>query len=284
MLLKTACLSFILLICPLALCYGQVSFLGVNGERGYSAARASYLLDLDNNFIFTPTYEFYRQSDEADVEKTGSTYRYGLRGSYDFSDAWRSYAQIFWQPLAVGNRAVSYYVGGVWYPFYRWGMLKDPFLDVRFGQAREQVHINTSGNSLAQVYKQIETSTQVRAGAEVGPWNLKAAWHKVIQYNNRVRPDVSFSWADIPFMTAVVQGFLREAAALRVSYPTYLITPYVEAARYRYASSSRPAAAVGAGLEVKWGDTSIAGGVEIFEPRREESRRTFFSMSVEVDF
>ena len=282
--LKTAFLSLILLICPLAFCYGQVSFLGVNGERGYSAMRGIYVWNLDNNFIFTPSYEFYRQSDEDEIKRTGSTYRYGLLGSYDFSDQWRTYARVLWQPLAVGNRAVSYYAGGVWYPFYRWGVVKDPFFDVHFGQARYRTYVNTSGTALAEVYKQIETNTQLTAGAEVGPWNLKASWHKVIQYSNHIQPDISFSWVDIPFMTAVVQGFLREAAALRVSYPTSFITPYAQMVRYQYAAVSRPAAAVGVGLEMKWGDTSFTGGVEVFEPRREDSRRTFFSMSVEVDF
>ena len=282
--LKTAFLAVVLLICPCALCYGQLSFLGVNGERGYSALRATYVWDLDNNFIFTPTYEFYRMSDDPDVEKTGSTYRYSLAGSYDFSDAWRVYAQGKWQPTAVGHRAVSYYMGGVWRPFYRYGLIKDPFVDVRAGQVRYRSLLNVSGNALPEVYKQIETNTQVYAGAEIGPWNLKGAWHKVIQYNNQVRPDVSFSWADIPFMTAVVQGFLRQAHAARVSYPTALITPYVAVARYQYAQSPRPASAVSAGLEIKWEGTVLAGGVEVFEPRRQDSRRTFFSMLVEVEF
>lgn len=282
--LKTAFLTVVLLICPCALCYGQLSFLGVNGERGYSALRATYVWDLDNNFIFTPAYEFYRMSDEPDVEKTGSTYRYSLKGSYDLSDAWRAYAHVLWQPTAVGHRAVGYYAGGVWHPFYRYGLIKDPFLDVRVGQMRYHSSLNVSGNALPDAYKQIETNTQVYAGAEIGPWNLKAAWHKVIQYSNQVRPDVSFSWADIPFMTAVVQGFLRQAQAVRVSYPTSLITPYATVARYQYAQSLHPATAVSVGLEIKWEGTVLAGGVEVFEPRRQDSRRTFFSMLVEVEF
>ncbi len=282
--LKTAFLSFILLICPCAFCYGQISFLGVNGERGYSAMRASYVWDLDNDFIFTPSYEFYRQSDAPDVEKTGSTYRYGLTGSYDFSDVWRVYLRGLWQPQAVGNKALRYETGGVWRPFYRYGLFKNPFLDVRLGWAHYQTRLDTSGNALAQVYTQEETNTQLRLGTEVGPWNLKAAWHKVIQYNHPVEPGIEFSWADIPFMTAVVQGFLREATALQVSFPTRFITPYATAVRYRYAQSDRPAVAVGTGLRLKWEKTSLTGGVEVFEPRRQETRKTFFSMSVEVDF
>lgn len=282
--LKTAFLSFILLICPCAFCYGQISFLGVNGERGYSAMRAAYAWDLDNNFIFTPSYEFYRQSDEPDVEKTGSTYRYGLQGSYDFSDAWRMYLRGRWQPRAVGHKAMTYDGGVVWHPFYRYGIVKDPFIDVYIGHTRYETQLNSWGNALVDEYTQEEMHTRIYAGADVGPWNLKVAWHKVIQYNHPVESDVAFSWADIPFMTAVVQGFLQQAAALRVSFPTRFITPYASVVRYQYAQTDHPAAAVSAGLQVKWGDTSFSGGVEVFEPRREETRKTFFSMSVEVDF
>lgn len=282
--LKTALLSFILLVCPFAYCNGQVSFLGVNGERGYSALRASYVWDLDNNFIFTPSYEFYRQSDAPDVEETGATYRYGLRGSYDLSDAWRVYAQGFFLPEAVGNRGVSYLAGGRYHPFVRYGVLKDPFIDVHFGQRRTRTRVDSAGIPLPEPYKQIETNVGVETGADVGPWNLKAAWHKVIQYNNQVQPGISFSWADIPYMTAVVQGFLRSATALRIGYPTYLLTPYASAVRYEYAETGRPAVAVSAGLQMKWGGTSFSGGIEVFEPRREDTRKTFFSMSVEVDF
>lgn len=282
--LKTAFLSFALLVCPCALCYGQLSFLGVNGERGYSAMRSVYVWDLDNNLVFTPSYEFYRQSDDSEVEKTGSVHRYGLKSAYDLSDNWNVYTRVFVQPKAVGNEGLSYYTGMVWFPFYRYGLLKNPFIDIRLGQARYRTQINTEGNSLEDRYKQVDTNLQVATGAELGPWNLKASWHKVIQYNNRIRKDVSFNWADIPFMTAVVQGFLREAAAVRVSFPTYLLTPYASAVRYEYAETGRPALAVNAGLQLKWDETTFAGGIEVFEPRREENRKTFFSMSVEIDF
>ncbi len=282
--LKTAFLSFILLICPCALCYGQLSFLGVNGERGYSAMRGVYVWDLDSNWLLVPSYEFYRMSDNREVEKTGSTSRYGGRAAYDMSDNWRLYAQGFWQPSAVGYEAVSYYTGAVWRPFDLRGIIKDPFVQLQVGQARYHTWMDSRGIALPEVYKQVETNLYAEAGAEVGSWELKTAWHKVLQYSNRVRPGVSFSWADIPFMTAVVQGFLRDAWALRASYPARVITPYAAVARYQYAEANSPAVAVGAGLKITWEGTTFSGGVEVFEPRREDSRRTFFSVSAEVDF
>lgn len=281
---KTALLGFILLICPLALCYGQLSFLSTNGERGYSAMRTSYKLELDNNFIFTPLYAFYRQSDAPHVEKTGTVHRYGLKSAYDVSDEWNIYARVFLQPKAVGSEAVTYGVGGRWNPFYRYGIVQDPFIDLHLGQVRSRTDIDVHGNPLEESYPQIETNTHVSLGADVGPWNLQAAWHKVIQYNNHIRNDVSLNWADIPFMTAVVQGFLREALAVRASYPTDFITPYASAVRYEYAETAHSAIAFSAGLKMKWEEASFSGGIEVFEPRREETRKTFFSVSVEVNF
>ncbi|MBO7191479.1 MAG: hypothetical protein J6V32_05200 [Elusimicrobiaceae bacterium] len=282
--LKTAFLSFALLICPCALCYGQLSFLGVNGERGYSAMRTKYELDLDNNFIFVPSYEFYRQSDDPDVEKTGSTYRYGLKGAYDFSDRWLGYTGVFWQPWAVDNEAASVYLGGLWRPFYRLGIIKEPFADIRAAHANRRCRIDSSGARLPDTYQRDETSLQVLTGAKVGFIDLEAAWYKVIQYSNPARSDISFSWADIPFMTAVVQGSLRQATAVQIGIALDFITPYASVVRYEYAEVSHPAMAVRAGAGIKWEEVIFAGGVEVFEPRREEERKTFFSMSIEINF
>ena len=284
MLLKTAFLSLVLLVCPWALCYGQLSFLGVNGERGYSALRGSYKWDLDNNLVLTPSYEFYRMSDNKDVEKTGAAYRYGLKSAYDFSDNWRGYAQFFWQPKAVGNKALGGYGGIVWYPFYREGKIKNPYVEARLGTVHAKIWADKNGTPLAYPFPETETNLLVGAGAEAGAWNLKASWQKVLQYKNRVPSSVALNWADIPFMTAVVQGFLQNAAALHISYPTRLVTPFVSAARYQYASSGRPATAVSAGLNIRYADAAFSGGIEVFEPRREENRKTFFSVSVEMDF
>lgn len=281
---KTAILSLLILICPCAFCYGQLSFSGVNGERGYSAMRGVFKWDLDNGFVLAPSYEYYRMSDEKGVEETGTTHRYGLRGSYEWTDSWKVLAGVAWQPRAVGYNSVRYYAGLSWMPFYRWACLKDPQLSVRVGQGRSKTYVNTSGERLKHIFKETETKLQTEATVDVGSWNIKGSWQKVLQYSSPPQPNISFSWADIPFMTAVVQGFLREAAALRVSYKTQFITPYASLVRYQYAKASSPAAAVNAGLHIHWGETTLSGGVEVFEPRREMNRKTFFSMSVEIEF
>lgn len=281
--LKNAFISLVLLICPCALCYGQLSFSGVNGERGYAAMRGFFRADLDNGFVFTPFFGYYRMTDK-EYDEAGSNSRYGLAASYELNDDWTADASGFWQPRAAGYTAVGYTAGVSWKPFYRWGVLKNPLLLGRAGQTRYKTYVDAMGNGLLNSFHQVETFAGVEASGDLKNWRLKAAWEKVLQYNNRHQPqNVTFNWADIPFMTAVVQGFLKEAAALRVSYETDFITPYASLARYRYAEHSGTAAAVGAGMRVKWGATSLSGGVEVFEPRREANRKTYFSMSAEVE-
>lgn len=282
--LKNALLSLVLLICPCAFCYGQISFLGVNGERGYSAMRSFYRADLDNGLVLTPYYEFYRQTDK-EYDESGSITRYKLDASYELNDDWALTASGSWQPTAVGYSAVGYWAGAQWKPFYRWGLLKNPRLGFLAGQERYRIYVNKMGNTLAHSFHQLDTAVRAEAGTELGPWDLKASWHKVIQYKNKDFPsDVTFSWADLPYMTAVIQGFIKDAMAVRLSYPTHFITPYAVLGRYNYAERRGTALAVSAGMRVSWGRTSLSGGVEVFEPRREATRKTYFSMSAEVDF
>lgn len=173
----------------------------------------------------------------------------------------------------------------MWEPFYRAWQFKNPVLKVTSGQTRYRTYVDKMGRDLADgSFSQIETAADAEASVEAGSWQLKAAWHKVIKYSSRQPQDVTFSWADIPFMTAVVQGFIKEAAAVRVSYQTEFLTPYVSLARYRYAELSDTAAAVAAGIHLHLWEMSLSGGIEVFEPRREANRKTYFSMSADIQF
>lgn len=281
---KTAFICLCLLICPCALCYGQINFSSVNGERGYAAMRGTYDWNLDNGFILSPEYGYYRMSDK-EIDEAGSTSRYALGVSYELNDTWRLTADGFWQPQAVGYQAAGYGLGATWFPFYRWEQITNPRLSARFYQARYRTYVDKKGNDLAGgAFSQVETGVHALTSADVGNWKLQAAWHKVIKYSSSQPTNVTFSWADIPFMTAVVQGFVKEAAGISVRYRTNFITPYAALVRYRYAELSDSAAAVSAGVHIVLWGMSVSGGVEVFEPRREANRKTYFSMSAEIEF
>ncbi len=279
--LKTALVS-LLLLCPCAYCYGQLRFASVGGEKGYSALRAAYVADLDNGFVLVPRYGYYRMSDK-EIDEAGSTSRYALEVSYELSDSWAVLAQGMLQPQAVGYEGVGYGVGGQWKPFYYWAGLKNPVLRVEFGQERTRTYGNTQGKDLPQgASRQVGTVAFTQAGLDVKHFHLQAGWRKVIKYSSRVPQDVTFSWAEIPFMTAVLQGYIKDALAARISYPTDFVSPYVSFARYHYDQRRQVAAAVSAGLHVKLWEAQVTGGIEVFEPRREDNRKTYFSLSVEM--
>lgn len=280
--LKNAFLSLLLLICPCALCYGQVSFSSVHGERGYSALRGSFALDLDNGWVLTPLVGYYRPSDSEQDEK-GSTSRYGLRTRYEVTDTVQLLGDFIWHPKAIGYQAVLYYAGVQWEPFYYWRGIKTPFLRGSVGQSRYRSSVNDKGESLSRTFREVETNVQLETGAERKNWHLKAQWNKVLKYSEPLAQDMSFSWADFPYLSAVVQGFVKEAAALQTSYTTDLLAPYAGLVRYRYAQKEQDAFAIMAGLRFKLWGASFLGGIEVFEPRREENRKTFFSLSVEAE-
>ena len=80
------------------------------------------------------------------------------------------------------------------------------------------------------------------------------------------------------------KDFVKETTGARISYPTRWITPYASWVRYKYAGKRDFAVAVSGGLALHFWDMDFRGGVEIFEPKREETRKTYFSMSVEAKF
>ncbi len=273
----------IVLICPCALCYGQLSFSGVNGEKGYAALRGQYKLDLDNGVVLTPQYGYYRRSDKEEDE-AGSTSRYGLKAAYELTDDWILDVQTRWVPLTLGFQSVEYAARAAWRPFYRWGALKEPEVSLQAGQTRYDVYSDSEGADLPRKFALVETFARGEAFVQGGNLRLRGGYQKVIKYSSQPAAGITSNWADIPFMVAVVQGFVKEAAAVHVSYPTRMVTPYASLARYKYADKRDFAAAVSAGLALHFWDMDFSGGVEVFEPKREANRKTYFSMSVEAKF
>lgn len=272
----------ILLLCPFASCYGQLRFSSVGGENGYSAMRASFVADLDNGFILTPKYGYYRMSDK-EIDEAGSTSRYGLEVRYELADPLDVLVEGIWQPEAVGYDAVLYRAGLCWRPFYYGLGFKNPLLTAKLGQERTHAYVDIRGQELSEgSFREVGTTAWLEIASEVKSFYLQGTWQKVVKYSSSVPHNVSFSWVEVPYMTAVLQGYLEDSMAARISYPTPFISPYVSLARYHYASRRSVAAAVSAGLHVKLWDADITGGIEVFEPRRDQNRKTYFTLALEV--
>lgn len=280
--LQTALVSLLILLCPCALCYGQLRFASVSGDWGYSAIRASYRADMDNGFILIPKYGYYRMSDDEETQDTGSTSRYGLEILYELHDSLQALVEGSWQPDALGYEGAAYRTGFSWEPFYYFAGIKEPRLTVKFGQERFVSKVDWGGYDLDSPFKRVATDILTNMEVNVKRFNLQAAWQKVIKYNSPVPRDVTFTWAELPYMTAVLQGYIKDAYAVRISYVTQFITPYASITRFHYDSTSGTSVAVSAGLHIKLWDADFTGGVEVFEPRRDDERETYFSLSLDV--
>lgn len=285
--LKTALVSLILSLCPCALCYGQLSFSTVGGEDGYSALRGAYRWEEDNGIVWTPKYSYFRFFD--DPEYDGSYSRFGLNISYDLNDDWTLQTEGFLQPQEGGERAYGYKAGALWKPFYYFKGIKNPFIRGAVFQNRHRIDPSLSNfpqsNEVAKpLAKEVETGTELEIGFEFTKWNLKAQYNKVLKYNSKDELLFASAWAEVPYLTAVIQGFIREAYAARFEYQTDFLQPYATWVQYRFAQSAAWAQAVQGGLRLKLWETTIQGGVEIFEPRHEDTRKLFFMLSMEAAF
>ena len=276
-------LTLVLLVCPWVYSYGQLHFASVHGERGYAAMRGVFRLDLDNGLILTPSGGYYRMSD-SEEDENGAIAKAALLAEYELTDNFRLAAGASYIPKKLGFQNVGYGIGGRYTLCYRCGIFKYPYVGARVGQVRYRVDSDVRGAALESRFKTVSTGASVLAGSEMGRFLLQTQYDKVIKYNNEPSAGIMSNWTEIPFMTAVLQGFIRDVAAARVAYRTRWITPYAVYARYRYQVGGGSATAVAGGLALHVGLTTLTGGVEIFEPNREANRKTYFSLSASTEF
>ena len=278
-----ALVNLVLLICQCALCYGQLSFSSVSGERGYAAMRGQYILDLDNGLILVPSGGYYRISDKEEDE-TGATGKAALETQYELTDDLKVLLGGSYIPRRMGFEAIGYYTGAHYHLCYHCGILKNPYLRMIGGQTFYDLTEYADGTAYPGHFRSVATYALAEAGSELGKFFIQAQYNKVIKYSYKPPENIVSNWTEIPFMTAIVQGFVRDIAALRLAYRAQAITPYVVYARYKYMARSHDTVSVAAGVAVHWGQTMLSGGVEIFEQNQEENRKTYFSMAASTAF
>ncbi len=275
--------ALVLLVCPWVYSYGQLHFAGVHGERGYAAMRGNFRWDLDNGLVLTPSGGYYRMSDSEEDEQ-GAMLKGALMAEYELTDFLTAVAGASYVPKNLGFQNVGYGAGLRYVLCYRCGIFKNPFVGVYAGQTRYKIDRDLHGNELENRFKTVATELSLLLGTQMGRFALQTQYDKVIKYNNKPPQDITSNWTQIPFMTAVVQGFVSDVAAVRLAYRTRWITPYAVYSRYKYLVNSDHTVSVAAGLALHLGLTTVSGGVEIFEQNREENRKTYFFMSATTEF
>ena len=278
-----AVLVLVLMVCPLALCYGQIHFAAVNGDKGYAAMRGDVRWELDNGLVLIPQAGYYRMSDKEEDE-SGATTKFALNLQYDLTDRLTLSAGGTYIPQRLGFENYAYGAAAKYTLCYYCGPFKNPYIKVNVGQSRYRIDAYDDGRPLEDVFKTAATAAVAEVGAEMGRFFMQVRYDKVIKYSSKPGAHLASNWTEIPFMTAVVQGFVRDIAAARVAYRTQWITPYAVYSRYKYLLGSDYTISVAAGLALKIGATTLSGGVEIFEQNHKENRKTYFSLSVSTEF
>ena len=276
-------INLVLLICPCALCYGQVSFYSVHGERGYAAMRGSLAQTLDNGITLIPSGGYYRISDKEEDE-TGTTGKIALDVKYDITDNLTLLAGGYYIPRRLGFELTGYKLGARYDLGYYWRGFKNPYVHLLAHQGFYDLTAYADGTDYPVHFHTTATQAEAEIGSEFGKFFFQASYNKVIEYNHTPPADIVSNWTEIPFMTAIVQGFVRDISAARLAYRTRWITPYAVYARYKYMNRSEETISVAGGLAVHWGKTTISGGVEVFEQNQEQNRKTYFSMSASTTF
>lgn len=279
----TVLFNIALLICPCALCYGQLSFSSVNGEGGYAAMRGQFVLNLDNGFSLIPSGGYYRTTDkEEDV--TGAAGKVALDVEYALSDYMIASLGGYYIPRRMGFEGQGYHGHLKTFLCYHCGWLKNPYLQAGFEERLYDITAYADGRSYPGHFRTQAPVVMAEIGSELGKFFVQARYDKVIKYNHRPPTGIASNWTEIPFMTAIVQGFVRDIASARITYRASWITPYVVYARYKYMEHSDYTVSVAGGLALHWGQSIFSGGVEVFEQNREQNRRTYFSMSASTTF
>ena len=278
-----AVILLILLTCPWTLCRGQVSFSSVGGERGYAAMRGHAKLDLDNGFVLLPSVGYYRRSD-SDEDQEEASMKVAFSTRYEITDNFSIVGGASYVPRRMGFKSVSYGLGGHYELCYRCLGLKKPFIEGTIGQRRYNIQAYSNGSYRPNAFKTFSTAASMMTGAEWKNFFLQARYDKVIKYSDNPPQGVDSNWTDIPFMTAVVRGFVRDVAAARLSYRTPWVTPYAVYARYKYLDNSDYTVSVAGGVSVRWDRSTISGGVEVFEQNHRASRKTYFSLEASTEF
>ncbi len=276
-------LILVLVICPWVFSCGQLHFASVNGERGYAAMRGDFRMDLDNGFVLVPAVGYYRMSD-TEEDESGATTKFAFSAEYEAADNLKVIAGASYIPLRLGFQNVAYGAGVRYTPCYRCAGMRYPYVSLYAGQTRYKIDAYSDGRDLPGRFKTYSTAARAEAGGELGKFFFQARYEKVIKYKNKPSADVAANWTEIPFMTAVVQGFVSDAAAARVAYRTRWISPYAAYARYKYLAHADYGVSAAAGLALHLGQTTLSGGVEIFEQDRTDTRKTYFSMSASTTF
>lgn len=275
--MKKLILSLLLLICPIAVCLGQISVSGVTGSDGYSVLRSS--LQTDVFFIpglsITPGYSVYQR----DEMKSMSEYSLGANFDLPIIDLVEVGASGGYIPRANDYSSYFYDINASVNAetlFFR--LL--PTDELRVGGGVKKTFHSFYDPS----YKVDETDVYGFISQQTGGFDSSVNFTKAISYskdlNNTVPP-----WMDVKNFTAVYSGYLDYSLGLNAGYTYKFIRPYASYNFLKTKNTDFSTDNARAGIILKVFVIDFNAAVEWFNfTRNTAERKSFFSLSAGMKF
>lgn len=275
--MKKLIFSLFVLICPLAITFGQVSVSGVAGSDGYSVLRSSLATDVVfiPGLSFTPGYSVYQK----DGMKTMSQYSLGANYKIPLIDILQAGVSGGYIPKANDYSAYFYDINAsvnVETLFFR--LL--PTDELRVGGGVK----NTFHSFYDPDYKVDETDAYGFISQQTGGFDTSVNFTKAISYSKDLNGTVP-PWLDVKNFTAVYNGYLDYSVGANAGYTYKFIRPY---ASYNFLKTkntdfSTDNAKLGVILKVVVIDFNAA--VEWFNfTRNTADRKAYFSLAAGIEF
>lgn len=266
---------FVLLVCPIAFCFGQLSVSGVAGNNDYSAMRATYdwsplpLVPL----TITPKFNMYGQNG------MDTMYQYGLgaKAQMPFYDLLEVGVDGAYTPKA--NDYSNYY----WDAYAALNIENLFFHILPLDALKVGLGYRTIYHSFyfPADYDITEQDIYTFLYAKKGGFDMNIQYSKAIDFNNDKNNTVPL-WLDVPGFTAVNQGYLDYALGADLGYTYKIVRPY---AGYTYVKIDNAPSTDDArlGVIVSVLMINFNASVEWFDlSKNAGNRQTFYSLTAGV--
>lgn len=275
--MKKLILSLLLLICPLAICLGQVSVSGVTGSDGYSVLRSS--LQTDVLFIpglsITPGYSVYQRNGM----KSMSQYSLGANFNVPIIDILEVGASGGYIPRANDYSSYFYDINASVNAetlFFR--LL--PTDELRVGGGVK----NTYHSFYDPSYKIDETDAYGFISQQTGGFDTSVNFTKAISYSKDLN-GTNPPWMDVKNFTAVYSGYLDYSLGVNAGYTYKFIRPYASYNFLKTKNTDFSTDNARAGVIIKVLVVDFNAAVEWFNfTRNTAERKSFFSLTAGVKF
>lgn len=270
--MKKLFLCLVLLTCPIAFSFGQLSVSGVTGNNDYSAVRASYNLSLPlTPMSITPKFAMYEQNG------MNTMYQYGLAANITtpFYDLLQVGAEGGYTPKA--NDYSNYF----WDVHAALSLQNFLFKFIPLEEVKAGVGYKTIYHSFYSPDTDVtEQDIYMFLYQKTGGFDASLTYTKALDFSgDKVGVPL---WLDIPGFTAVYEGYLDHSLTLDAGYTYKFIRPY---AGYTFIKTdnypSTDSARLGVILNVFMVDVNAS--VEWFNFTQNTSdRQTFFSLTAGI--